>query len=113
MIIHTVSPVMIVSSPTIVRSAKIQLNQIPRIFVTKAGTGMKDASSAPNAITHWWKSLLLPRMSACYAQSAILTSAPLSASIARGPSCLVPAKWNLRETTGMKPALCVSIADNQ
>lgn len=60
-----------------------------RIFVTKADTGMKDASIAPNAITLWWKSLLLPRMSACCAQSATLTSAPPSASTARRPSCRV------------------------
>lgn len=104
---------MIASFLTIVRSAKNQLNQIPRIFVTKAVTGMKDASIVPNAITPWWKNLLLPRMSACCAQNAILMSAPPSASTARGPSCQVPAKWNLRETTGTKPALCVSTADNQ
>lgn len=60
-----------------------------RIFVINTGTGMKDASSAPNAITLWWKSLLLPRMTACCAQSVILMSAPLSASNAKGPSCLV------------------------
>lgn len=61
----------------------------PRIFVTKAGTGMKDASTVPNAITLWWRSLLLPRMSACSARSAIPMSAPPSASTARRPSCLV------------------------
>ncbi|XP_047590813.1 four and a half LIM domains protein 5 isoform X2 [Lutra lutra] len=89
MTIHIVFHVTIVSFLTIVRSAKNQSNQVPRIFVTKADTGMKHASTVPNAITLWWKSLLLPRMSACCAQSAILTSAPASASTARRPSCLV------------------------
>lgn len=60
-----------------------------RIFITKAGTGIKDASIAPNAINLWWKSLLLPSMNACCALSAILMSAPPSASTARRPSCLV------------------------
>nr|KAF6505171.1 four and a half LIM domains 5 [Rousettus aegyptiacus] len=105
MTIRTAFHVMIMSFVTIVRSAKKQLNQIPRIFVTKAGTGTRDASTVPNVITLWWKSLLLPRMSACYALSAILMSAPPSASTARRPSCLVPAKWNLRGTTGMKPLI--------
>lgn len=65
-----------------------------RIFVTKAGAGTKDASVAPNAITPWWKNLLLPRMSACCARSAIPASAPPSAFTARRPSCLVSSKQN-------------------
>lgn len=98
--------------PTPVRSARNLLNVIPRIWLTKAATGTRGVSSAPNAAVLWWRSHSLPRMSSCSVLNVTPMSIHQSVSTARRPSCLVPVKWNLRAVPGMNPVLFVSIASN-
>jgi len=50
---------------------------------------MKTASSAPNAVDHWWKNHFRLKMTLCFALSAILMSILPSAAPARRLSCQV------------------------
>lgn len=61
----------------------------PRIWPTKAATGMRGASGVPSAVAHLWRSHLLPRTRSCCVPNATLMSIHPSVFTARRPLCQV------------------------